>query len=144
MLSENWTMQLLQESPHVSGLTIGIHGQNVDIFELPNINSYLWWFKICANLCYSITWSMLFAYWPSSIPNAVMIAARRLCNSTCPDSRLFALDAQLGLEVLHQQGEDSVDTAHSKGRHHNQNPQQIWSWEEFDWKVLNIFSWNLG
>ena len=81
---------------------------------------------------------MLFAYWPSSI------AARRLCNSTCPDSRLFALDAQLGLEALHQQGEDSVDTAYSKGRHHNQNPQQIWSWEEFDWKVLNIFSRNLG
>lgn len=80
---------VIQEFPHVSGLTIGIHGQNVDIFELPNINSYLWWFKICANLCYSITWSMLFAYWASSIPNAVMIAARRLCNSTCPDSRLY-------------------------------------------------------
>ena len=32
---------VIQESPHVSGLTIGIHGQNVDIFELPNINSYL-------------------------------------------------------------------------------------------------------
>ena len=27
---------VIQKSPHGSGLTIRIHGQNVDIFELPN------------------------------------------------------------------------------------------------------------